>query len=103
LAIEAPGRPQDAIDGRGADGGDIVVEHHERQPPVALERVSVEVVDDCLALPQLDPVVARDLAITSSLRQAGLEPLVLRDQLFLPLGYGSPTSQTSETGTLSKW
>ncbi len=63
MAIEAPGVPQDAVDGRWADGDDVVVEHHERQPPVALERVLVEVVDDRQALPELDPVIARDLAV----------------------------------------
>ncbi|MFY0534752.1 hypothetical protein [Nannocystis pusilla] len=63
MAIEAPGGSQDAVGGRGADGDDVVVEHHERQTAIALERVRVAVVDDRLPLPRLDPVVARELAV----------------------------------------
>jgi len=39
VLIEAPSGLQDAVDGRRADGADTVVEHHERQAAVALERM----------------------------------------------------------------
>jgi hypothetical protein len=48
---------------RGADGHDVLVEHHERQPAVALERVTVVKVEDRLALLGLNPVIPRNLGV----------------------------------------
>jgi len=45
------GRPDREID-------DVLVEHHEGEPPIAIERVLVVVVEDRLLLLRLEPVIA---------------------------------------------
>src|SRR6185437_10547837 len=62
-SIEAPRVPEHAVGTGGTDGDDIIVEHHERQPPIAFQRMAVLVVQDDLFLPALQPRVAGDLSI----------------------------------------
>ena len=44
-------------DARRADGHDVGVEHHERQPPVALQRMLAIKVEDGLLFPLLEPEI----------------------------------------------
>ena len=55
--------PQHAVDAGRAHGHDVGVEHHERQPPVAFQRVLQMEVDDGLLLPILQPEVAGNPAV----------------------------------------
>jgi hypothetical protein len=50
---------QDPVDGRRTDGDYVLVDHHEGQPPIPIERMAVVEVHDRLPLPILDPEVAR--------------------------------------------
>src|SRR5215471_46835 len=42
---------------RGADGHDVRVQHHERQPPVAFQGMVPVIADDGLFLPRLQPEI----------------------------------------------
>ena len=48
---------------RRADGHHIVIEHHERQPPIAFEGMFVVEVEDGLFLPIFQSLVPRHLGI----------------------------------------
>ncbi|MGC2273063.1 MAG: hypothetical protein WA539_13870, partial [Candidatus Sulfotelmatobacter sp.] len=43
---------------RRTDGHNVTVEHHERQPPIAFQRVLQMEPDDCFFLPRLQPEIA---------------------------------------------
>ena len=57
------GRLQHAVDRGRADRHLIVVEHHERQPPIAFQRMLSLVGHDRLLLPILQPMVAWHLGV----------------------------------------
>ena len=57
------GRLEHAVDTGGADGHDIGVEHHVRQPPIALLGIEVVEGDDGRLLPILQPEVAGDATV----------------------------------------
>jgi hypothetical protein len=59
---------------RWAHGHYILVEHHERQAPVAVERMLLVKVADRLPLPGLGPMVARDLAVVAVHRAVARRP-----------------------------
>ena len=54
---------EQAIDGGRAGGGHVLVQHHERQPPIALHGILPFKVQDGLLLPVFQPVVTRDLGV----------------------------------------
>src|SRR4051812_28368770 len=58
MTLHQPGVAEDAVDARGADGHDVGVEHHEGEPPVALERMARVEVDDGSLLPRPEPPIA---------------------------------------------
>ena len=58
--IQKPGLGKNAPSAGRAYGNDILVKHHEREPPVAFQRVIVIKSDDGLPLPVFQPEVARD-------------------------------------------
>jgi hypothetical protein len=83
-AVEKPRLLEHPVGCRRAHGdlAAVVIEHHERQPTIAVERASVVVVDDRLSLPLLDPVVAGHLAVVLVGFAVALLPVVelaLRD------------------------
>jgi hypothetical protein len=85
-AVEQPGRLEDAVDAGRATGDDVLVEHHEGQAPVALQREQrVEVADGLLFL-GLEPVVAWDPGVVF----VGLAVAVLPG---VPLGGGQAEPQ----------
>jgi hypothetical protein len=57
------GRLEHAVDTGGADGHDIGVEHHVRQPAIALQGIEVVEGDDGRLLPILQPEVAGDATV----------------------------------------
>lgn len=63
MPIEPAGLLQDAVHRGWGDGHDIVVEHHEGQPPIAVQRVSVVIGDDGFFLPLFQPPITRNFAI----------------------------------------
>src|SRR5215208_16201 len=62
-AVEDAGGGEDTVDARRAGGDDLLVEHHEGQPAVSLEREPVVEVEDGLLLVRQEPVVAWDQGI----------------------------------------
>jgi len=54
---------QNTINAAGTDRHDVVVEHHEGQPAITVERVRIVVVEDGLLFPILEPPIARNLAV----------------------------------------
>jgi len=54
-----------------------LVEHHEREAPVPLKRESVVEVEDGLALPVLDPVIARNERVVFVRLPVALLPVVV--------------------------
>src|SRR3974377_2097430 len=57
------GRLEHAVDTGGADGQDIGVEHHVRQPAIALQGIEVVEGDNGRLLPILQPEVAGDATV----------------------------------------
>jgi hypothetical protein len=93
-AVEAPLRGQDSIDRGRADRDDVTVEHHERQPPIPLERELALEVEDGLALLLGDPVIARNERVVL----VGL-PVALPPVVELALGDTNP-AQEADHGDL---
>jgi len=58
-AVQPPRAGEDPIGRRGADRHHVVVQHHERQAAIPLERMPIEVVDDGLPFGLLKPVIPR--------------------------------------------
>jgi hypothetical protein len=67
---------EDAVDARRADGDHVVVEHHERQSPIAVEWKAVVEGEDRLLLPRGQPVVAGNLGVVLVDAAVPLPPLV---------------------------
>ena len=42
----------------GADGNDVLIEHHERQPPIPLKGIVHRKIDDGFPLPRFKPEIA---------------------------------------------
>ncbi len=63
LAVEPTRELQHAVDAGGADGHDVVVEHHEGESPVAFQGMAVVILHDGGLLPVFEPVVAGKLAV----------------------------------------
>ena len=61
--IESTSGFQYAINAAGAESHDVVVEHHEGQPAITVERMRIVVVEDSLLLPILEPPITRNLAV----------------------------------------
>src|SRR5262245_54722229 len=83
MAVEEAGRLEDAVDAGGTTGGDVLVEHHEGEPSVALQRKQGVEVEDGLFLGGLEPVVAGNPGVVL----VGLAVAVLPG---MPLGGGNP-------------
>ena len=62
--------------GRGAHRDDVLVQHHERETPVAVARVREVVRDDPLAFPRLQPKVPRLKPVVSIGLPIALAPAV---------------------------
>ena len=57
------GRFEHAVNARRADGHDISVDHHVRQPPVTVQGMEIMEGDDGRLLPVLQPEVVRDATV----------------------------------------
>src|SRR5712671_1330159 len=73
-ARELAGRLEHAVDAGRADGHDIGVEHHVRQPPIAFRGITVVEGDDGGLFPILEPEVARDRGVVLVGRPQALAP-----------------------------
>jgi len=62
-AVQEAGSAEDSPGAGRADGHDVLVEHHEGQPPVAIEGVLMMETDYGLLFPFLEPMIARDLPV----------------------------------------
>src|SRR4051812_13831990 len=58
MTLHQSGVAEHTVDARGADGDGVGVEHHEGEPPVALQRMARVEVEDRSLLPGLEPPVA---------------------------------------------
>lgn len=65
------------IGGRGADGGDVVIEHHKGQPAIAFQGKLAGKADDRLAFFGFDPVVAWHQAIVFIGLAVAVPPMVV--------------------------
>ena len=65
-----------AIDGTRTDSHDILIEHHESQAAVAVERMGLAVGDNRLLLPRLKPEITRDPAVVFIYHAVALLPVV---------------------------
>jgi hypothetical protein len=75
-AVDDAGLVEDTPGGRRGHRDDVGVEHHEREPAVALLRVLRVEGEDGLALPVLDPVVARHERVVLVRLAVALLPVV---------------------------
>jgi len=55
VVVQPPGGLEYAVHAGRADGHDVVIEHHERQPAVAFQRMAIVEVEDGLLLPMGNP------------------------------------------------
>ena len=84
------GRFQHAIDRGRADRRHVVVEHHERQPPIAFQRMLTLVGHDGLLLPVFQPMVAGHLRVVLiDLAVAGAPAVELRQRDAQPQHQGA--------------
>src|SRR5262249_2155581 len=90
MAVEQPGRLEDAVDAGRATGDDILGGHHEGQPAAAIQGEQGVEVEDRLFFLGFEPVVARDPGVVL----VGLAVAVLPG---VPLGSGDAQPQ-EETG-----
>ena len=60
VPVQTPGFLEDAPDGLGAAGDEVLVEHAESQATIAVERMGVVIVHDGTFLLGQEPVVARN-------------------------------------------
>ncbi len=74
--IEASGRFEDAVDRRRAGSDHVVVEHHEGQPAISFEGMSVVEVEDGLPFPVFEPEIPRDQGLVFVDLAIALFPLV---------------------------
>ncbi len=74
--IQATSLRQDPVDTGRTDRHDVVIDHHEAQSAVALQRVAIVVVEDGLLLVFFEPEIARDLAIVLVELAVALPPFV---------------------------
>jgi len=61
--IQKPCFGKNAPGACGADCDDVLVQHHEREPPVAFQRVVVIETDDCLPFPFFQPEIAGNRSV----------------------------------------
>jgi len=61
--LEQAGGFEHPVDSRGTDRHQVAVQHHERQAPVALQRILVEKGDNCLPLPIFNLMITRYQAV----------------------------------------
>src|SRR5690606_7888885 len=105
LGVPAPqqaGGAEHAIDAGGAGRHDVLVEHHEGQPAITLQRILRVKVLDRLFLPILQPMVARDgsvvlvglaVAVLPVVILAGGQPQPREHRLQRNLGPRRPATQ----------
>jgi len=83
--LQQPGGFQDPVNAAGADGHHVGVQHHERQPPIAFQRMRLGVLGDGAFFPVFQPMVARHQAVVLvGLTVAPLPPAVLARAQFDP-------------------
>ena len=61
--LQQPGLRKNTPGTAGADCDDILIQHHERQPPVSLKRIAHGKLDDLFFFPGLKPKVTGDRGI----------------------------------------
>lgn len=54
---------EDSVDARGANRNNVLIEHHERQPPVSLQWMGMMEIDNRLFFPVLEPEIPGDLGV----------------------------------------
>lgn len=74
-AAQQLGLAQDTINAAGAHCNHVMVEHHERQPPIALQRVFEIKIDNRLVLPALKPEVSRNQGVVLVEFAVALQPV----------------------------
>src|SRR6185437_117429 len=74
--LDRAGLAQGAVDARGAGGDDVGIEHHEGEPPVALQGVGPVELEDGRLLPRFEPPVARDQGVVFVGRSVARPPVV---------------------------
>jgi hypothetical protein len=92
--IQKPGLRKNAPGAGGAYGNDILIEHHEREPPVAFQRVIVIKSDDGLPFPVLQPEIAGDGGIMLVGFAVPVDPSVK-----LALAYRQPADELLDRDT----
>lgn len=65
-----------AVDARRTDGDGVGVEHHEGQPPVALQEMARVELEDRRLLPGFEPAVAGDQGVVLVGRPVARPPIV---------------------------
>ena len=76
---------------RRTDGHNVSVEHHERQPPIALQRVLQMKPDDCFFLPRLQPEITGNPTVVLVDASVPLPPVIE-----LAGGYAQPRDEPSD-------
>jgi hypothetical protein len=75
-AVQASRRLEHPVHRRRADRHHVVIQHHERQPAIAFQRMAVVIVQDRLPFPVFQPVIARHRAVVFVGLTVALLPLM---------------------------
>jgi hypothetical protein len=86
--VQKPCPRKNAPGAGGADGNDIPVEHHEREPPIAFQRVIVIKSDDGLPFPFFQPEIAGNRRVMLVGSAVPIDPGVE-----FALAYGEPANE----------
>ncbi len=63
ISIQSACISQDSIHRRWADGHNVIIQHHERQPTITVQWMAIVIVENGLPFPVFEPEIAGDLAI----------------------------------------
>src|SRR5665647_3206308 len=61
--LQQPRLTKNSPGAAGANGNDVLIEHHERQPPITLKGIVHSKINDRFTLPRFKPEIARDLPV----------------------------------------
>ena len=88
--LQQSGLPQHPPHAGRTDRHDVGIQHHERQPPVALQRVLQMELDDRLLLPILQPEIPGNPTVVLVTLAVALSPIVK-----LAAGHAQPSDEPS--------
>ena len=74
--LQLPRLTKNSPGAAGADGNDVLIEHHERQASIALKRIVHSKIDDRFPFPRFKPEIPRDQPVMFAGFAVPLDPCI---------------------------